>query len=240
MAHRRGIKVIAYDRLILDARVDAYVGFDNIEIGRFMATAALKANPDGQFLIINGAPTDNNSHMYNSGFMEILDGPIARGEITLLESVWADDWNKEIAYRTVDRMIRSGAVPDAIIAANDTLAGAAIEALAVHRLAGIVTVVGHDADLSGCQRVAEGTQLMTVYKPIQKLAERAVDLAIEFATGEGELTANRTIYNGVAEIPFHVFLPVAVTRDTLMETVIRDGFHKEERIFQNVPDIRRP
>ena len=139
----------------------------------------------------------------------------------------------------MESLLEQGISVQGVIAANDNLAGAAIEALAERRLAGSVPVVGHDADLAGCQRIVEGTQLMTVYKPLSYLAEIAAEFAIRMANGETVL-AYSTIYDGASIIPFYKLDPIAVTRDNMDDTVIQDGFQRIENVYRNVPKDQWP
>ena len=145
---KRGIPVISYDRLILNAEVDLYISFDNIQVGEIMAGNLAQAVPEGQYVIINGSPLDNNSTMFNMGFHNALSPGVASGDIGVLSETWAEAWRPEVAYDTVSELLNKDVSMDAVIAANDGLAGAVIRALAEHRLAGTVQVVGHDADLS--------------------------------------------------------------------------------------------
>lgn len=238
-ARKRGIPVIAYDRLILNAEVDLYISFDNIRVGEMMAGSLAAAVPQGEYVIINGSPLDNNSTMFNQGFHQALAAGLGEGAIGIRSETWADAWRPEVAYETVSALLGESGRIDAVIAANDGLAGAVIRALAEHRLAGTVQVVGHDADLSACQRIAEGTQLMTVYKPLGILAKQAADAAVALARGESLQVAS-TIFDGKADVPYIKLSPISVTRDNLVKTVIADGFHSFDDVYLNVPESERP
>jgi D-xylose transport system substrate-binding protein len=230
-ARQAGIKVIAYDRLIRNVEIDAYISFDNVKVGELMADELLEHVPKGNYVIINGSPDDNNSYMFNEGYMNVLSSEIEKGNIDIIEEIYADDWREEPAYDLIARLLDEGQQIDAIIGANDRLAEAAIRALAEEGLAGKVFVAGHDADISACQRIVEGTQHMTVYKPIRTLAEAAVNLAIQFAKNEEPLV-QQTIYNGQADIPYIRLDVLSVTQETLDETVIEDGFHRREDVYR--------
>lgn len=238
-ARKRGIPVISYDRLIMNAGVDLYISFDNVRVGQLMAGSLVEAVPQGEYVIVNGSPLDNNSTMFNEGFHDALAEGLENGSIGIVSETWADAWRPEAAYETVSTLLGSGSRMDAVIAANDGLAGAVIRALAEHRLAGTVQVVGHDADLSACQRIAEGTQLMTVYKPLGKLARQAAEAAVALAKG-GSLEVEATIHDGTSEVAYIRLEPVEVTRERLMDTVIADGFHSFEEVYLNVPEEERP
>lgn len=234
LAKKDGKKVLSYDRLIRNSNVDMYISFDNVGVGEMMAKYLTQTVPEGNYLIINGAKTDNNSFMFNEGYKNILSNGLNVGNIKIIDEIWAEDWRSEDARNCVEQALMKKEKIDAIIAANDSLAGAAIEALAEYRLAGKVEVVGHDADLSACQRVVEGTQLMTVYKPIEMLAQKAAEVAISMAKGES-VDANSNIYDGKYTVPYIMIQPIAITKLNMKDTIIRSGFHNMEDVFRNVP-----
>ncbi|MCX7922958.1 MAG: substrate-binding domain-containing protein [Clostridia bacterium] len=238
-AKKRGTRVIAYDRLIRNANVDMYISFDNVRVGELMAEHIMKKVPAGNYLIINGAPTDYNSYMYNQGYKSKLKASIDKTYIRLLKEIWAEDWKPEEAFKCVESVLQKGNKVGAVIAANDSLAGAAIEALSERRLSGKIPVVGHDADLAGCQRVVEGTQLMTVYKPIDRIAKTAAEMAVRMARKE-EAKANSTINDGTYDIPYYKIQPIAVTRENIVDNVISDSFHSLDEVFSNVPKLNWP
>ncbi len=230
-ARKAGIRVIAYDRLITGAEVDAYISFDNVKVGELQAKSLLKVKPSGDYMIINGSPDDNNTSMFNTGYYKGLQKAIDNGDIRIVSEVYAENWREEPAYNAVSNILSRGHKIDGIIGANDRLAEAAITALAEEGLAGEVYVAGHDADISACQRIVEGTQHMTVYKPIRDLAETAVDLAIRLANEE-QVHYTETINNGYMEVPFIKLDVLEVTKETLLDTVVADGFHREEDIYR--------
>ena len=234
-AIKKGIKVISYDRLIADADVDYYVSFDNEKVGQYMAESVLGAAPKGNYVVINGSNKDNNSKMFNKGTIDTLEPFVEKGDINIIKEVWAKDWREEVAYSCIEEILSNGEEIDGIIAANDRLAEGAIEALAENRLAGDVVVVGHDADLSACQRIVEGTQLMTVYKPIKILAEAAAEIACKIS--RGEVIENDTLIDdGTYYVKYIKYDVIPVTKDNIEDTIIRDGFHIKEDIYRNIPD----
>ncbi|WP_240840825.1 sugar ABC transporter substrate-binding protein [Acidaminobacter sp. JC074] len=225
----KGIKVISYDRLISNAPVDVYLSFDNYKVGESMASELL-SETKGNYIIINGSPEDNNSSMFRDGYIETLQPFIDSNEVNVVKEVWADDWREAPAYEAVVDVLNEGTEVDAIIGANDHLADAAIRALSERGLAGKVFVAGHDADVSACQRIVEGTQHVTIYKPIDTIASEAVDIAIRLATGQS-IESHDTIYNGY-DVPYVKLDVISVTEDNILETVVKDGFHKYEDVFR--------
>ncbi|MBW9234807.1 substrate-binding domain-containing protein, partial [Leptospira santarosai] len=121
---------------------------------------------------------------------------------------------------------------DAVIAANDATAGGVIQALQAHGLAGKVPVAGQDAELAAAQRIIEGTQTMTVYKPIQSLTEKVAQLAVKIAKGE-VIDAKQKVNNGKIEVPSVLLQPIAVDRSNIDETIIKDGFHSRADVYKN-------
>ncbi|WP_033301542.1 substrate-binding domain-containing protein [Sediminispirochaeta bajacaliforniensis] len=229
----RRIPVLAYDRLIMGVPVNAYISFDNREVGRLFGKALTAKVPRGNYLIVNGSIRDNNSYEVNDGLHEIIDPYIEAGQINIVDELWLEQWSGDEAAVRVREVLERTTDIDAISAGNDQIANAAIQLLAERRMAGDVAVVGQDADLLSCQRVVEGLQLMTVYKPIEKLASRAAALSVELAKGEMP-DPDRMIENdsGV-KIPFFVEMPRAVFKENMDETVIRDGFHSVEDVYRD-------
>jgi D-xylose transport system substrate-binding protein len=232
LAKRAKIKVISYDRLVRNARLDLYISFDNVKVGELMAEYLVNHTPTGNYVIINGAPTDNNCYLLNRGYKNILQPYIREGKIKIASETWAEDWRPEAAYQYIQTLLAQRKKFNAVIAANDGLASAVIEALSEWRLAGKIPVVGHDADLSACQRIVEGTQLMTVYKPIRKLAYRAADLAFALASDKTVKTNAAPTFNGKYSIPSEIISPVAIDKSSI-DLIIKDGYHTKEAIYWN-------
>lgn len=238
-ARKKGVAVIAYDRLIRNADVDLYISFDNELVGELMGNELVKKVPEGKYVIVNGSPLDNNSYLFNEGYKNALADAVDSKKVQIISETWAEAWRPEDAYNTVNELLERSKEFDAVIAANDGLAGGVIRALAEHRKAGNISVVGHDADLSACQRIAEGTQLLTIYKPIKELAQSAAVAAVKLAQGRSVVSFDK-INDGTYDVPYIKFQPVLVTKENMVQTVIKDGFHSYEDIYRNVPESKRP
>ncbi|MDF2840102.1 MAG: xylF [Clostridia bacterium] len=232
MAKKQGVPVISYDRLVMNANVDLYITFDNVKVGELMARRIADNIDSGNLLIINGAKTDNNTEMIKQGYDKILKPLEAKGKINIIGEEWAANWLKEYAFKVVDDALQKKTKINAVIAGNDSLAEGAIEALSEHRLTSKVTVIGQDADLTACQRIVEGTQLMTIYKPIEKLADATVEMAIKLVKGEN-LNVNEYINDGIYNVKYYVLEPIAVDKENIDETIIRDGFHLKDEVYRN-------
>lgn len=234
-AQSNNVKFIAYDRLIKNAGVDLYISFDNFSVGRLMAKEAVENVPRGNYLILNGPKTDNNIFMINKACYDMLQPYIDNDSINIVGETFIDAWRDEVAYEYVSKIIDSGEEINAIIAGDDRLAEGAINALAENRLAGSVYVTGQDAELAACQRIVEGTQHMTVYKPISVLAEGAAVIAVKLAKGE-DIGADSTINDGTYDVPYIVYEPTPVTKQSMYDIVIKDGFYSVEQVYRNVSE----
>ena len=230
-AHRRGVPVIAYDRLIKNSDVDLYTSHQVEKMGEMQADYALKHKPKGNYVLIGGSPTDNNALLLRKGQMNVLEPAIKRGDIKIISQQFAREWKAEEALRiTEDALTRTRNKIDAIVASNDGTAGGAISALEAAGLAGKVLVTGQDAQKDAIQRIVRGTQTMTIYKPIQPLAYGAVEAAIKLARKEA-VTAPDKINNGKIDVPSILHQPMAVDKANVDATVIKDGYHKREEIY---------
>ena len=228
-AHRAGIPVIAYDRQIMNASADLYISFDNEAVGRLMGEHMREhLGGEGQILQICGPMADNNVPQVMTGFEKAIAGSDLA--ITLTEH--AAGWLAETGFSVTSSYLGAMPEPNGIMCGNDSIAGQAIRALSEHRLAGGICVVGQDADLDACQRIVEGTQCMTVYKPVEKLARRAAELAVELAQGE-KPQVDRMISDGSDLVPYECLEPVAVTKEN-MDEIITGKYHDASDIYLNI------
>jgi D-xylose transport system substrate-binding protein len=227
----KGLPVLSYDRLVRKASVDLYVSFDNEKVGALMADTLLKAVPSGGYVIINGARSDYNAIMLNAGIHKALDPFVASRKIRIVSEIWPAAWDSDEVRSDMESVVAGAKGIDAVIAGNDMLAEAVIGVLAESRLP--AKVAGQDADLSACQRIAEGSQYVTVYKPIDRLALKAAGFAVMLARGE-KIDTTSTIDDGQAKVPYVRLEPIPVVKETLEATVIKDGFHSADEVYRNV------
>jgi D-xylose transport system substrate-binding protein len=239
-AKQQGIPVLAYDRLINKSDVDIYVSFDNIRVGEMQAKYLTKLVPKGNYFLLGGSPTDNNAKMFRQGQMNVLKPLIDKGDIKVVGDQWAKDWQADEAMQIMENALTAtNNKIDAVVASNDSTAGGAIQALAAQGLAGKVAISGQDADLAAVQRIVEGTQSMTVYKPIQAIATKAAEVAVQLAKHEKVQTSG-TVNNGKKDVPAVLLDPIVVDKANMMDTIIKDGFHTFEEVYKNVPEKDRP
>ena len=233
-AHRQNVPVISYDRLIRNSDVDLYVAHQVVKIGQMQAQYALDHAPKGNYVLIGGSQTDNNAILLVEGQMSVLQPAVDRGDIKIVAKQYAREWLASEALRIAeDALTKNNNDIQAIVASNDGTAGGAISALPP-QLIGKVLVTGQDAALDAVQRVVEGKQTMTIYKPIQPLAFSAVDAAIKLARKE-KVETKDTINNGRKDVPSILHQPQILDKSNVMDTVIKDGYHKLEDVYKNVP-----
>lgn len=228
-AKKAGIKIIAYDRIIRDANVDLYISMDNEKVGELMAEYIKRSiGNEGTIIQVKGSPTDYNVELVQNGFERI----IGTTNINIDYADYSEGWVAENAFRITNSYLNRGKIPDAIMCGNDSLAAQAIKALIESRLGGKVCVVGQDADLEACQRIVEGTQYMTVFKPVEKLAKRAAEVAVDMANGI-PLGLKNTFNDGTYDVPYEKLEPIAVTKEN-MDEIITGKYHQRNEIYLNV------
>lgn len=228
-ARSSGVKVIAYDRLILGADVDGYISFDNVKVGEIMARGVLDAAPKGRYFLLGGAPTDNNARLLREGQENVLKPLVDKGDITIVGRQWTPEWDPSKAQTIIENALAANHNDiQGIVASNDGTAGGAVQALATQKLAGKVAVSGQDADLAGVRRVAAGTQTLTVYKPIKTIAAAAAEMTVALVQGR-KPNFNTTINNGKHDVNTLLLEPVPVTRANL-DVLVQDGFYTRQQI----------
>jgi len=235
-AKAANVKVVSYDRLVLNSDVDLYIGFDRLEIGRMQAESLIQHAPRGNYVLIAGSPNDEGAKALHDAQVNVLRPYIVRGDIKVIADTYTKDWLPSEAYLFMLKTIDSaqGKIA-AVLASNDGLASGAIQALRDHNLAGQVPVSGQDADLAAVICIAQGTQTMTVYKPVIAEASRAAEEAVRLAQGE-KPQADSTMSNGKITVPTILLKPVLVTKDNIKTTVVQDGFQTLTSINRELPE----
>ena len=232
-AHAKHVPVISYDRLA-SAAVDLYVGFDLFSVGLEQAQGLVDRAPKGNYLLLGGSPLDANSKVVRSGQMKVLQPFIDRGDIHIFADVWVPEWSATEAYVMVTKELNKlKAAPTAIVASNDAIAGGAIQALEDKGWSGRVLVSGQDADLAALERIFDGSQLMTVYKPVGNEARTAAEAAMKLARREGVENVAE-VPNGTLTTKAILLTPIGVTEENAKQTVLKDGFQKLEVVKQGL------
>ncbi len=240
-ATNNGIPVIGYDRLIEDPRA-FYLTFDNIEVGRMQARAILEAQPEGNYVMIKGSPTDPNADFLRQGQQEVLQDAIDGGDIEIVGEAYTDQWLPANAQRNMEQILTANDNEvDAVVASNDGTAGGAVAALQAQGLAGI-PVSGQDADFAALNRIARGTQTVSVWKDSRELGKRAGEIAVELAGGTemSEIEGAEEWNSPAGTTLWAEFLePVPITRDNL-EVIVDAGWISQDELCQGVSDGPAP
>src|SRR5215212_101664 len=232
-AKQRQIPVVSYDRLITDADIDYYISFDNEKVGKLQGDALVKKLKDdgakGSLVMINGAPTDNNAKLFKEGAHGVIDG----SGFKVAKEYDTPDWSPDKAQTEMEQAItalgKDGFV--GVYAANDGTGGGAIAAMKGNGIDPKTRpTTGQDAELAAIQRILIDEQYMTVYKAIKAEAEAAAELAVALAKGEDPPAADAKIDNGTKQVPSILLTPVAVTKDEIKDTIIKDQFWTVDQI----------
>src|SRR6266478_5155694 len=241
-AHKQGVPVISYDRLIKNSDVDLYISHQVVKMGEMQAKYLLDHvnKKPANFVVVGGSPTDNNALLLHQGQMNVLKPAVDRGDVKIVADEYAKEWQASAALNIVENALtQANNQVDAVVASNDGTARGAIQALKGQNLAGKVLVSGQDADLASLQLIVLGEQTMTVYKPIQPLAYAAVEAAIKLARGE-KVDTTDSIDNGLKKVPSSLLEPIAVDRNNIVSTVVKDGYQTLEKICANIPPEKCP
>ncbi|WP_433724112.1 sugar ABC transporter substrate-binding protein [Nocardia sp. CA-129566] len=236
-AERKKIPVIAYDRLISGIGYEYYVSFDNVKVGKVQGEALLaeltkRGTVDkGQVVMINGAPTDPSAGDYKQGAHQALDG-----KVKVAREFDTPDWSPDKAQQEMEQAI-TALGKDAIVgvySANDGMASGVIAALKRAGYATLPPLTGQDGELTAVQRILTGEQTMTIYLNYRAQAEQAAELAVALGKG-AKPSAPATTDNGSAKIPSFLLDAIAVSKDNLKDTIVKDGLYSVAEIC--TPDV---
>lgn len=226
-----GISVISYDRLIQNADTDLYISFDNKKVGEYMAKALIEEIPEGgEIFMIQGPEEDNNVKLVREGFEEVLKN--SRIKVVYQEN--CESWLAEQAVDALNKGFEQFPEISGIMCGNDDIASQVVNTLAETRRAGSIVVVGQDGDLAACQRIAEGTQTMTVFKSVESLAEQAAEMAVKLAKGQELELDGTTMNDGSYDVPCCLLEPIAVTKENMDQVIIDGGVHSRDDVYLNV------
>ncbi|HLY32281.1 MAG TPA: substrate-binding domain-containing protein [Ktedonobacterales bacterium] len=245
-AKQQNVPVIAYDRLIQSNNLAYYVSFDNVRVGELQGQYIADhyqqyVSQDGNdnIAFIKGADTDNNAHLFAQGSHNILDPLISQGKLKNVYEQFTPNWNPPDGQREVEAALTLTGNKLAVInTANDDLGGAAVQALKAVNLAGKVLVTGQDATIPGLQRILQGTQAMTVFKPYAKEADATAQLVAAISKGQSTASLTNgatTKTQGGANIPSVLETPISVDKSNLATTVVASGQVTKAQICTGLP-----
>ena len=238
-ASNEGIPVVGYDRLIENPEA-FYITFDNKEVGRLQAQAVMEAQPEGNYAFIKGSSADPNADFLFSGQMEVLQEAMDSGAIDNVGEAYTDGWLPENAQRNMEQILTANDNEvDAVVASNDGTAGGAIAALSAQGLDGSVPVSGQDGDHAALNRIARGTQTVSVWKDSRELGRQAANIAAELADGTAmaDVEGAEMFSGGPNGVEMaSVFLkPEPITADNL-DVVIDAGWVDKDTVCDGAMD----
>jgi D-xylose transport system substrate-binding protein len=235
-ALEQGIPVVAYDRLIEDPGA-LYITFDNVEVGRLQAAAVFEQVPSGNYVFIKGNSADANADFVHSGQLEVLQEAIDAGDVVNVGESYTDNWDPAVAQTNMEQFLtENNNEVDAVVASNDGMAGGVVAALEAQGLAGQVAVSGQDGDQAALNRVALGTQTVSVWKDARELGTAAGEAAVLLAQGTPlEEIPETLIFDspGGNQMTSILLTPIAVTQDNL-DVVLDAGWIDEAALCQGV------
>lgn len=237
MASNEDIPVVGYDRLIEDERA-FYLTFDNKGVGRIIAETVTAAQPDGNFAIIKGDQGDPNALFLLEGMMEVIGDDVDAGNITIVGESFTDGWKPDNAQKNMEQILTANDNNvDAVLAENDGMAGGVIAALQAQGM--VIPVGGQDGDLAALNRVARGTQTVSVWKDSRALGSAAGNIAAALANGTAMADVDGAEAwsggaNGV-EMTAIFLAPTPVTVDNL-DVVIDAGHISKEQACEGAMD----
>jgi D-xylose transport system substrate-binding protein len=234
MAARAKVPVISYDRLVTQARADYYyLSFDNLKVGELQGEFIVRKVPKGRYLVLSGSPTDNNAKLFHEGAMRIIGPAAQKGDVTVVMDQPVKDWQPSEAQKLCEQALTASQNRiDAVLAPNDGTAGGCIQALAAQGLAGKVPITGQDSELSAAIRIVQGTQSMTIFKDTRELGRKAMEMALELASGRPVDTHGRVVNNGRRDVPSVLLPPTVVTRENLDEVLVGSGYLSRKAIYR--------
>ena len=230
-----GIPVVGYDRLIDDPRA-FYLTFDNVEVGRMQAQAILDLVPEGNYVMIKGSPTDPNADFLRGGQQEVLQAAVDSGKVKIVGEAYTDGWLPANAQRNMEQILTAADNKvDAVVASNDGTAGGAVAALTAQGMEGI-PVSGQDADHAALNRIAKGTQTVSVWKDSRELGREAAEIAVALAGDDkmGDIEGAQTWTSPSGkELTAKFLTPIPITKDNL-SVVVDAGWITTDALCQGV------
>jgi D-xylose transport system substrate-binding protein len=227
-----GIPVIGYDRLIENPKA-FYITFDNVEVGRMQAREVYKVKPKGNYIFIKGNSADPNADFVHGGQLEVLKDAMDKGDIKNVGESYTDNWDPANAQKETEQFLTANNNKvDAVVSSNDGMAGGAVAALAAQGLAGQVAVSGQDGDKAALNRVALGTQTVSVWKDSRALGKAAGEAAVELASGTAldKVKGAVKFGNGPKKVEMNSILlaPIPITKDNLNVVIDAKWISKDE------------
>ena len=227
----KGIPVISYDRLTLNADINLYITIDSEKVGEDMASNMMRHTNGTNWYCILGPKEDFNMYLISEGITRI----VRNSKVKISHTFYTDNWNYDLASQEMARILKNDVFPSAIICGNDALAASVIQTISKYYPDIHIPVCGQDADIVACQYIVQGKQDFTIYKPIIKLAEISAEIAVSLAKNEfvidNESYRTSFINNGYGDITTIWLEPTYVDKYNIDKVIIDSGFHNASSIY---------
>lgn len=239
-AHKQKVPVIAYDRLIKNSPVDYYVSVDGVDVGKLQGQWLMDHTKQGDNIaVINGSTTDDNAHLFNKGYMSVLQPAFDSGARKKVADIWSPGWDPSKAQAEAEQTLTQNSNNvQGWLSANDGMAGGIIAALQAQGLAGKVPITGLDATLAADQRILRGTQSMTVWRSLKEEADKAAQIAAAILKGQkppADLFPNgKSVNNGEKDVPWAPLKPIVIDKSN-MDLLIKDGSITKNDLCNGIP-----
>ncbi|KAB1438662.1 multiple monosaccharide ABC transporter substrate-binding protein [Candidatus Galacturonibacter soehngenii] len=240
-----GIKVIAYDRLIMNSdAVSYYATFDNYMVGtkqgEYIVGALNLETAEGPFNleIFTGDPGDNNANFFYGGAMDVLNPYIESGKLVVksgskdFADVATANWSTETAQSRMEAILSSyyadGTDLDVVLCSNDSTALGVENALEANYTGKWPVITGQDCDIANIKNMKAGKQSMSIFKDTRDLAAQVVKMVDAIMKGgEAPVNDTKSYDNGTGIIPSYLCEPVFAFIDNYKELLIDSGYYKE-------------
>lgn len=231
-AHKAGLPVIGYDRLIRFSELDFLITYDYAKVGELMVEYAVQRVPKGNYVIFWGDGSDANAVAIQNRQTEMLKPYVDRGDINIIYKTHVEGWSDAYAKVQMDKVLNFSTQPvDVILASNDVIANSTLDVFDSHQISSKPLVTGQDATLEGCQSIAQGRQTMTVYKSTVNMAKTALVLAKKLSLNQRVEVPEATTFNGRKQVPTVLLQPTVTDATNMMSTVISDGVFTKDEVY---------
>jgi D-xylose transport system substrate-binding protein len=230
-AHKKGVKVISYDRLIKNADLDYLVSFEYEKIGELMVQYVADRVPKGNCIVLWGDANDAGAVFVKNGQERALKSLTEKGQLNIVYRTYIENWDQSTSMQVMNRILDfSPEKIDAVISSNIPLGLGAYSALSEHGyIPNQVIITGMDATNDFIRSMLDGGMTMSAIKPIKELAYCAVDLAIDVVKNK-KIHFTTTVNNGRINVPAKLFPPTVIDKSNYGEVLVEKGFFTKEEI----------
>lgn len=229
-ARNQGIKIVAYDRLLLGTDVDVYITYSNRRSGEIQGRYLIDKVPKGNYILLSGEPGDNNALLVKEGAMEYIAPRVSLRYINIIADKPVPNWSADEAYKITKEILDTNVKVDAVLAPADKVSDGVVRALTEKGLEHKVVVTGQDAEIPALKRILAGTQNMTVFKDVRELGSEAITIADRLSRNQF-VDTDQLINNGKTDVKSILLNPIEVDRSNLEQVIIDSGYYTKEQVY---------